>query len=293
MYIVEEPGRIAGQRLVWRGEIEPARALLGRLLALADERGEANSYAIMRLHVTELELRAGNWDAAERLLDEWAESADADLLVPPMYERCRALLYAGRGAADQAEEWAARTIADARSVGILWDEQEALRARALIALLQDDAERAAESARAVWAHMIRDGIDEPGVYPVAPDLVEALARLGERDEAQAVTDRLRALAEEHDHPWARLSVRRCDALLRLAGTHDAAAAAELGAVASAYQLLGLRFDAARTHLAAARAQRRHRKWAGARASQERARAAFSALGSPGWEVQAGGSVMMA
>jgi hypothetical protein len=291
-YIVEDPGRIAGQRLVWRGEIEPARALLGGLLALADERGEANSYAIMRLHVTELELRAGHWDAAERLLDEWAESADADLLVPPMYERCRALLHAGRGDAEQAERWAERTIADARSVGILWDEHEALRARALIALLADEPERAAESARAVWAHMSRDGVDEPGVFPIAPDLVEALTRLGERDEAQAVTDRLRALAEAHEHPWARLSVRRSDALLRLAAGYDEAATAELAAVASAYEVLGLRFDAARTHLAAGRAQRRYRKWAGARVSLEHAREAFSALVSPGWEAQTGGSVMM-
>jgi tetratricopeptide (TPR) repeat protein len=292
VYIVEDPGRIAGQRLVWRGEIAPARALLGRLLALADERGEANSYAIMRLHVTELELRAGHWDAAERLLDEWAESADADLLIPPMYERCRALLHAGRGEADPAEQWAAKTIADARAVGILWDEQEALRARTQAALLEDDPARAAESARAVWEHMTRDGVTEPGVYPIAPDLVEALTRLGELDEARTVTDRLRDLAEQHAHPWARLSVRRSLALIRLAAAYDEAATDELAAVANAYGVLGLRFDAARTHLAAGRAQRRHRKWAGATASLERARDAFSALGSPGWEAQTGGSVMM-
>ena len=92
-------------------------------------------------------------------------------------------------------------------MGILWDEQEALRARAQAALLEDEPARAAESTRAVWTHTARDGVTEPGVYPVAPDLVEALARLGELDEAQAVTDDLRALAD--GHPWAQLSVRRC------------------------------------------------------------------------------------
>ena len=71
------------------------------------------------------------------------------------------------------------------------------------------------------------------------------------------------------------------------------ATAELDEVASAYEALGLRFDAARTHLAAGRAQRRHRKWAAARGSLERARDGFTALGSPGWEAQAGGSVIMA
>jgi ATP/maltotriose-dependent transcriptional regulator MalT len=246
----------------------------------------------MRLHVTELELRAGNWDAAGRLLDEWAESADADLLIPPMYERCRALLYAGRGDAEQAEQWAAKAIADARAVGILWDEQEALRARTQIALLANEPARAAESARAVWDHMTRDGVDEPGVFPVAPDLVEALARLGELDEARAVTVRLRELAAGHQHPWGGYSVRRCAALILLAMEYDEAATSELDDVANTYEEIGLRFDAARTWLALGRAERRHRKWAAARVSLERAREAFSALGSPGWEAQTGGSVMM-
>jgi hypothetical protein len=291
-YVAEDPDRIAGQRLVWRGQIGPARAVLGRLLALADERGEANSYALCRLHVTELELRAGNWDAAERLLGEWAQSAEADLLVPKMYERCVALLHAGRGDAEEAERWAEKAIADARTVGNLWDEQEALRARVQVALLADEPERAAEHARAVWEHMRRDGVDEPGVYPVAPDLVEALARLGELDEARAVADRLRTLAEEQEHPWGRLSARRSDALIVLAGAYDDDAVSELGRVAVAYDVLGLRFDAARTSLAAGRAVRRHRQWGTARVALERAAAGFAELGSPGWRAQTGGSVMM-
>ena len=96
-YLAHSPERVAGQRLVWRGEIAAARAVLTRQLAEADERGEASSYALQRLHLCELELRAGEWDAAEQLLDEWAESADRELLHWPMYERCRALLAAGRG----------------------------------------------------------------------------------------------------------------------------------------------------------------------------------------------------
>jgi tetratricopeptide (TPR) repeat protein len=292
-YLAESPDRIAGQRLVWRGEIEPARAMLGRLLALADERGEANSYSLLRLHVTEAELRAGRWDVAERLLDEWVESSDRDLLIPPMYERCRALLYAGRGMAEEAEQWATKTIADARTVGILWDLMEALRARALVGLLVDEPERAAEHAREVWEHTTTDNVDEPGVYPIAPDLVEALTRLGELDEARSVIDRLHELAERQEHPWARLSVRRSRALLALAEPpYDEQAAAELERVAAAYDVLGLRFDAARTRLASGRAQRRHRKWAAARSALDAAQASFAALGSPGWEAQTGGSVMM-
>ena len=53
------PERIAGQQLVWRGRMREARALLTNLLSMADDRGEPVSYALARLHVCELELRAG------------------------------------------------------------------------------------------------------------------------------------------------------------------------------------------------------------------------------------------
>ena len=50
--------------------------------------------------------------------------------------------------------------------------------RGLAALRAHDAEQAAESLRAVWEHMQREGVDDPGAFPVAPDLVEALNNLG-------------------------------------------------------------------------------------------------------------------
>ncbi len=100
-YMAPSPERVAAQRLVWRGCIGEARDALTSLLDMADERGEPSSYALQRLHLCELELRAGGWDAAARFLDEWSESSDRVLLLWPMYERCRALLAAGRGESDR------------------------------------------------------------------------------------------------------------------------------------------------------------------------------------------------
>src|SRR5581483_12313907 len=85
------PARVRAQRLVWRGEVEAARDCLAALQSVAVERGEVLSQALLRLHLCELELRVGRLDAAARLLDEWAEPAERDLLPWPMYERCRAL----------------------------------------------------------------------------------------------------------------------------------------------------------------------------------------------------------
>ena len=93
-----------------------------------------------------------------------------------------------------------------------WQVNEALRARGIAALLAHEPARAAESLGAVWEHTQREGVEEPGAFPVAPDLVEALVELDEQEEAQAVTARLWELAEQQQHPWGLASARRCTAL---------------------------------------------------------------------------------
>src|SRR5262249_6410628 len=251
----------------------------------ADERGEAYSYVLLRLHTCQLALRAGDWKTAARLLDEWDQSSER--VIWPMYKRCRALLAAGRGLPEEAEDWAAQTLGSAQAAGTHWDRLEALRASGVAALLAGAPERAAADFRSVWEHTQREGVDEPGVFPVAPDLVEALAELGELDEAFSVTERLGALSEEQDHPWGLATAKRCRAVIRLAsGTYSDQAASGLADAADAYEALGLPFDRARSLLSLGRAQRRLRKWALARDSLDRAAAAFEELGSPGWAKQA-------
>jgi DNA-binding CsgD family transcriptional regulator len=281
-YIAHSPERIAGQRLVWRGEIGAARAMLSRQLVEADERGEPSSYALQRLHLCELELRAGEWDAAEARLDEWAESADRELLHWPMYERCRALLAVGRGRPDEARRWGTEADARASAVGVRWDQLEAQRALGVAELLAHDTAAAASRLRAVWEHTEREGVCDPGAFPVAPELVEALAEEGALEEAGAVATRVEEHAAQQDHPWARATARRCAAQATLALLYDEEAVTSLERAAGEYARLGLGFDAARSLLALGRAQRRHRKWGAARATLERAAAAFDEQGSPGW-----------
>src|SRR5690349_8571114 len=130
-----------------------------------------------------------------------------------------------------------------------------------------EPERALDSVRAGWAHPTGEHVDEPGVFPVAPELVEALAQLGELDEARAVIERLRRLAEEQEHQWARATTARCEAVVRLAAdSYDEDAAALLTGAADDYGRLGLPFDRARALFSLGRAQRRLRKWGGARES---------------------------
>lgn len=286
-HILRSLERVAGERHTWRGELTQARAIFTRLLALADERGEVWSYVTLRLQLCEVELRSGEWDTASRLLEEWDESLDRELLVVPAYERCRAFLALGYGRAGEAERWAARAIAGSEASGLRWDLLEALRARGIAALLAHDPGRAVESLRAVWEHTCREEVDEPGAFPVAPDLVEALAELGETVEAQAVTDRLGELAAEQQHPWGLATARRCHALVRLAShTYDDEIAAAFAQAGAAYEELGLRFDRGRSLLSLGRAERRLRKWGAARRSLQQAVVVFDGIGSAGWAEQA-------
>jgi len=136
--------------------------------------------------------------------------------------------------------------------------------------------------RWVWAHTEREGVNDPGAFPAAPELVEALVELEELAEATTIAARLAELAGAQDHPWGLASARRCRAVIGLAGAYSDLDAAELDDVVREYTGLGLRFEAARSLLALGRAQRRHRKWGAARATLERSAAAFDELGSPGW-----------
>ena len=209
-YFASSPERVAGQRLVWRGELGEARAFLLTLLAAADERGEPSSYALLRLHLCELELRAGEWAAAERRLDEWAESSDSELLVWPMYERCRALLATGRGQPDEARRWAAEAMDARRRDRRLLGPARMPRARSgHSSSSATTPAKAVEQLRPVWEHTEREGVRDPGAFPVAPDLVEALVEIGRARGGAGRDGAPGELADEQDHPWGRATADRC------------------------------------------------------------------------------------
>jgi DNA-binding CsgD family transcriptional regulator len=276
---------VAVTRLVCRGEFEEARARYERLRALAEERGEARSGVMMYHGLTEIELRTGNVAAASRLMElsqEWSALEEGDWVDPPRM----AMLEAVRGRPDEAERWAGETISRIGPTGMRREETEGWRARGIAALLRRKPQQAAEALRPIWEHMAREGIDELGVFPIAPDLVEALVGLDELDEALVVTERLERLAEEQEHPWGLANAKRCRAMLALASTYDEGAAASLRDAADAYDSRGLRFDGARSLLFLGRVQRRHRKWAAARRSLDEAAQVFEALGADGWAEQA-------
>jgi DNA-binding CsgD family transcriptional regulator/DNA polymerase III delta prime subunit len=270
--------RIAAVRHGFRGEVEQGREIIERLMAIADERGEALSSEIMLLHLSEFAIRAGDCNRARQVLETWETWAALDRVAPPRF-RCQALVAALSGDERRAIDMAESSI---ELTDDAWDRLECERALALAALVGSRPQEAAERFALVWGHMERNGVDELGTFPLAGDLVQTLCELGRADEARAVAVRLRTLAEAQDHPWGLATATRSDALIALLEVWDQDAASALHEAATAYERLGLGFDRARTLLGLGRAQRRHRKWGAARESLEGAAGAFSELGSPGW-----------
>jgi DNA-binding CsgD family transcriptional regulator len=276
---VERP---AGVRVAFRGELASAREVFRGLLASADERGEARSGVVCIAQLCEVELRAGHADAAERALEELVRWAALEPEASGFEARVGAVLAALRGDPERAMTLAGTVLQASESTTYQWDRLEARRAVGLAALLQREPERAASSLATVWEHTEREGVEDPGAFPVAGDLVEALAEAGRFEAAREVIRRLADLAAAQQHPWGLATVTRSAAVLRLSGGYDDAAADDLARSVAAYRALGLDFDAARTLLVLGRAQRRSKKRAAARRSLEEARSGFEQLGCPGW-----------
>jgi DNA-binding NarL/FixJ family response regulator len=275
--------RAVSARFSFRGELDKARGILLQLLAVAGERGDVQSTRLTQHLLCQLELRAGRVREAVALIDESGHGLDGN---DGMMARLQALLAAVIGIPDDARRWAAEVLETGSGYTTGWDRLEATRAIGVAALLERDAARAVESLRAVWEHTLREHVDDPGAFPVAPDLVEALASSGDVASAEGVTALLRRSAVEQEHPWGLASAKRCSAVVQLADRYDDEAAAQLDEAAADYGALGLNFDRARTLLHLGALQRRAQKRAAARLSLEAATAQFDACGCSGWAARA-------
>jgi DNA-binding CsgD family transcriptional regulator len=269
-----------GVRLAFRGEVARARAAFSQLHSRAEALGDVRFGLGVSIQQCELELRAGDPIAAGRVLDEldgWSALTEMSIVTA----RLHAVHAALRGEPAEATQWADTVAHAPEDECANWDRLEAVRARGIAALSAEDWSSAARLLASVWDHTVNEGIDDPGAFPVAGDLVEALVLGSDTAAADAVLKRLRGLATDQGHPWGTVTAKRCEAALRPASDLDAAAD-ELLEAAAAYATLGMSFDSARTLLFAGRALRRGKKRAAARRALADAEAAFMAMTCEGW-----------
>jgi DNA-binding CsgD family transcriptional regulator len=273
-------------RNVWRGELRVAREPLLDLQRSAADNGDEESYAALSLHLCELELRAGDLRAAAERAREVADYAAYVPSVGAAEGWLATAIAARRGDLDEVHREAERTVSDSRNAAHQLFELLARGEEAHALLATGHASDAADILESLFDRIVERALNDPGEFPLVPDLVEAYLALDRIDDAERALDWLEARAREQDHPWASGTAARCRGLVFAARGDHEAALPELARSLDQLEELGLQFEAARTRLALGTVLRRARKRRDAREELLRAAALFDGLGAAAWAQRA-------
>jgi DNA-binding CsgD family transcriptional regulator len=274
--------------LMCQDRLDEARERFHDALARALAAGDQATRLAMLLHLVELEYRAGNWAVALRLADEMIEGAEqfgmafqgAAALYP------RALVDAVLGRVEEARAAASDGLASSHvSHDDIFEAQNA----SVLGFLQLSLGNAAAAdpyLRPVADRLEELGWGEPSVYRVLPNAIEALAALGELDEARRLLRRLDKRGREARSRWAEACAGRCRGLVLAAEGDLHGALAALDKALKVHERIPVPFEHARTLLVLGICQRRAKQWAAARRSIQRALDMFRELGARLWAERA-------
>ncbi len=271
------------KRLIWRGELAEAERQVRKAISAAEEAGRFQEAHVYAAPLFDIFKRGGRVHEARDLLDA---ELDLDLTTDEAspLEIMRAEVAARYGDMAAARERAVVARERAEAFGDVRIRLEADHVLGVAALQSGEPEAAETLLRGVFDHVVAAGLLEPGTFPVAPDLIEALALQGRYDEGAEVIAWLEQLSDDQDHPWGRAMSERSRVLVRLLDESIAPpdATARITAVVDELTTLGLLHDAARAHLAVGSALRRQRQWGLARDHLASAKERFEELGADGW-----------
>jgi DNA-binding CsgD family transcriptional regulator len=286
-YPYNAPETILAKWYLWRGELDPARDLLNAVIAVAERHGSDEAAVRTRSHLVEVEWRAGNWDTAAAhaaTVARWTRETGDSQQGAAAYHV--ALIDAGRGNIEHARGLAAAGLEQAEAEH---DWMYAAHCRWVLGQLELSVD--APAAALGWLEEIADmlqsrGIGEPGCYPFTPDLIEAWAAVGDLDRAASRLAWLQDMARHLDHPWARITGGRAEAVLRLAERDPCAAVQAVAAVIPEARERQLLFELGRSLLVLGTAQRKARQRRDAAISLDEAIATFCGMGASRWHALA-------
>jgi DNA-binding CsgD family transcriptional regulator len=268
---------------MWRGEVEPARELYNVVLQAAENCGSEDSANGIRLHLVEVEWRAGRWAQAAALavsVDGYMRRTGAGQPGAPAY--VLSLMAAARGETDRARIIAIDGVRDAEQGK---DFVFAIQCRSVLGQLElsvDDPVAAIKWLEPIVQPFRNSGLEEPGLFGFWPDMIEAYARVGRVDNAIDQLKWLQAAAIRLDHPWARVTSRRAAAIVEMA-VGDLQAAMDAASIAvDEIRQRGLPFELGRCLLVLGTVQRRIRRRREAAHTLTEAIAIFDRLGAPRW-----------
>lgn len=283
----DSPSLVLGLRLMSVDRLDEARELFEAEAVKAERLGDDYTYSSLLVYLTELECRAARFQSAAAYASEcWARSEQRG----EQYQGgaalwAKALADAHLGRVEEARAAAERGMALSTKIG-----EEVYRvlnrfALGFLELSLGDAARADAVLRLLPPRLVALGWDEPSLFPVWPNAIDALIGVGEHDLAARYLDLYRERALRCDCPWALATAARCHGRLLVAeGDVDGGLAAFDRALDEHRRTPGA-FERCRTLLALGSAQRRARRLRDARNTLADALEGFDQLGAPLWAEQ--------
>jgi len=280
-------GILLGERSLQQGDLRRAREYLRAELQEAYRDGREYLHPRVLLTLFEVERLAGNWEVAERYVDDLAE-----LAVERGNERAAAmaLVHKARLAALRGDVEHARTLlaqAAARGEAMHWPLT-----RAMNGWVVGSLELSLEEPGGAWAALEATSRTGPkhtlglvAKIDAFADAVEALVGLGLVEDAEKLLARLDAEAQRGDL-WAAPAVLRSRALILLAVGDAAAAAVAADEAAAAFEVAGFPLDRGRALLVEGDALRRQGERRRAGETLDAAKAIFDELGAVLWAERA-------
>jgi DNA-binding CsgD family transcriptional regulator len=282
------PNVILGLRHMSVDRLDEARELLEAEAADAESGGDDYTYSSLLVYLAELECRAGNFSSAASHASEcWLRSEQrGEQFQGGAALWAKALVDAHQGQVEEARTAATRGTALSTEIG-----EEVYRvlnqyALGFLELSVGDVERADAVLRPLPLRLVELGWDEPSLFPVWPNSIEALIATGEQELAGEYLDLYQERARRCDCPWALATAARCDALLRLAEQNIDGALAACERALHEHRRTPGAFERGRTLLALGGAQRRARRLRDARATLQKALTLFEQLGATLWASKA-------
>lgn len=278
----------AGRLLRCTDDLAGARSAAGRVHAMADERGDAESLISINNLLAEIELAGGDWQAALRYANESIELSTSGgwESYGTLGYAIRALTEAHLGLVDSATETVAAGWRVMEKTGFFAATLYFRWALGLLALSRRDAAGADAQLGDLSAMFVAYGVLEPGEGLWLMDEAEALVALGRVPEAQAMADAYLAAARSRDRRWCLAAGLRTRALaLGAMGDLEAALRDSKQAVELA-EPGGRPFELARCLLTRGVIERRSKNRTASRQTLGHAADIFSRLGAPLWLARA-------
>jgi DNA-binding CsgD family transcriptional regulator len=280
--IVEIVG-MAAHSSIWIEKFERAQRIFDRVIAAARDASAVSALIYPLAARSHLNFRLGRWAAARADATESVELAQDTGQLPLLTHSLAALAHTE--AALGAEDACRRHVTEGLTLVARYQaEATGTYHHAALGLLELGLGRIPEAIVALeecQRHADRLQM-QPSLVQCTPDLIEAYARAGRRDDAAALIDVFEARAAKTGSRWAQAATGRLRALIAPDG--DFRAGFE-GALAL-HEGLPMPFERARTLLCFGERLRRARQRADAREPLKEALETFERLGARGWAERA-------